>query len=41
MAAPVAGPILSIEGQVVSINEGNKAKRLVIGLGSGASEVGR
>jgi len=40
MATPVAGPILSIEGQVVSINEGNKAKRLVIGLGSGASEVG-
>jgi len=39
MAAPVAGPMLSIEGQVVSINEGNKAKRLVIGLGSGASEV--
>jgi hypothetical protein len=39
MASPVAGPTLSIEGQVVSINEGNKAKRLVIGLGSGASEV--
>ena len=40
MAAPVAGPTLSIEGQIVSINEGNKAERLVIGLGSGASEVG-
>ena len=39
MAPPVAGPTLSIEGQIVSINEGNKAKRLVIGLGSGASEV--
>jgi Domain of unknown function (DUF4410) len=40
MASPVvAGPILSIEGQIVSIDEGNKAKRLVIGLGSGASEV--
>jgi hypothetical protein len=40
MAPPVvAGPILSIEGQIVSIDEGNKAKRLVIGLGSGASEV--
>src|SRR5258705_7874149 len=39
MASPVAGPTLSIEGQIVSINEGNKAKRLVIGLGSGASEV--
>jgi Domain of unknown function (DUF4410) len=40
MAAPGAGPTLSIEGQIVSINEGNKAKRLVIGFGSGASEVG-
>lgn len=39
MASQVAGPTLSIEGQLVSINEGNKAKRLVIGLGSGASEV--
>jgi hypothetical protein len=39
MAAPVAGPTLSIEGQIASINEGNKAKRLAIGLGSGASEV--
>src|SRR5258705_1472552 len=39
MASPVAGPILSIEGQIVSIDEGNKAKRLVIGFGSGASEV--
>jgi Domain of unknown function (DUF4410) len=40
MAPPVvAGPTLSIEGQIVSIDEGNKATRLVIGLGSGASEV--
>ena len=39
MASPVAGPTLSIEGQIVSIDEGNKAKRLVIGLGAGASEV--
>src|SRR5882724_6757894 len=39
MASPVVGSTLSIEGQIVSINEGNKAKRLVIGLGSGASEV--
>jgi Domain of unknown function (DUF4410) len=38
-SAVAAGPILSIEGQIVSIDEGNKAKRLVIGLGSGASEV--
>jgi hypothetical protein len=39
MASPAAGPTLSIEGQMVSINEGNKAKRLVVGFGSGASEV--
>src|SRR5215831_4773970 len=39
MASPVAGPTLSIEGQIASINEGNKAKRLVVGFGSGASEV--
>ena len=39
MASPVGGPTLSIEGQILSINEGNKAKRLVIGLRSGASEV--
>jgi hypothetical protein len=39
MASPAAGPTLSIEGQIVSIDEGNKAKRLVIGFGSGASEV--
>src|SRR5262245_8875596 len=39
MASPVAGPTLSIEGQIVSINEGNKARRLMIGLGAGASEV--
>ena|SRR5262245_13081336 len=40
LAPPVAGPTLSIEGKITSIDEGNKAKRLVIGLGSGASEVG-
>jgi len=39
MASPVAGPTLSIEGQIVSIDEGNKAKRLAIGFGSGESEV--
>jgi len=39
MASPGAGPTLSIEGQIISIDEGNKAKRLVIGLGAGASEV--
>lgn len=39
MASSVSRPALSIEGQIMSIDEGNKAKRLVIGLGSGASEV--
>jgi uncharacterized protein DUF4410 len=39
IASAVAGPTLSIEGRIVSIDEGNKAKRLVIGLGAGASEV--
>src|SRR5262245_35998003 len=39
MASTVDGPTLSIEGQMVSIDEGNKAKRLVVGFGSGASEV--
>jgi hypothetical protein len=38
-ASPVAGPTLSIEGQIVSIHEGNKTRRMVIGLGAGASEV--
>ena len=36
---PVVGRTVSIEGQIVSIDEGNKTRRLVIGLGSGASEV--
>ena len=39
MASPVGAPVLSIEGQIMSINEGNKTRRLVIGLGAGASEV--
>ena len=39
MASPGAGPTLSIEGQMLSIDEGNKTKRVVIGFGSGASEV--
>ncbi len=38
-ASPGAGPTLSIEGQVLSINEGNKTRRLIIGFGAGASEV--
>ena len=39
MASPGAGTTLSIEGQIVSIHEGNKARRMMIGLGAGASEV--
>jgi len=39
MASPGPGPTLSIEGQILSINEGNKTRRLVIGFGAGASEV--
>ena len=39
MASPGAGYTLSIEGQILSINEGNKTRRLMIGFGAGASEV--
>lgn len=39
MASPGAGPTLSIEGQILSIAEGNKTRRLIIGFGAGASEV--
>jgi hypothetical protein len=39
MALPGAGSTLSIEGQILSINEGNKTRRLIIGFGAGASEV--
>jgi len=35
----VAGPIMSVEGQFLTIDEGNKTRRLVIGLGAGASHV--
>jgi len=35
----VPGPILSIEGQFLTIDEGNRTRRLVIGLGAGASHV--
>ena len=38
-ASPGAGSTLSIEGQILSIDEGNKTRRLVIGFGAGASEV--
>lgn len=39
MAAPPPGPVLSVEGQIVSIDEGNKTRRMMIGFGAGASEV--
>jgi hypothetical protein len=42
-SAETAGPItegqLSIEGQFLTIDEGNQTKRLVIGFGAGASHV--
>jgi hypothetical protein len=36
---PAAGPILAIEGQFLSVDEGNRLRRMVIGFGAGASEV--
>jgi hypothetical protein len=36
---PVTGTILSIKGQFISINEGNQAERVVIGLGLGRTDV--
>lgn len=38
-AAPVAGPSLSIEGQFVTVDQGNRMRRAVVGFGAGASEV--
>lgn len=37
--APPTGNVLVIEGQFVSIDEGNRLRRMVIGLGAGATEV--
>jgi hypothetical protein len=37
--APVADRTLAIEGQFVSIDEGNRLRRVAIGLGAGASDV--
>lgn len=36
---PVTGPVLAIEGQFLSVDEGNRARRMMIGFGAGASEV--
>lgn len=38
-ATPVAGPSLAIDGHFVSIDEGNRLRRMVVGFGAGASEV--
>src|SRR5262245_40477650 len=38
-AGAVTGQVLSIEGQFLTIDEGNRARRLLIGLGAGASHV--
>ena len=38
-ATPVAGPSLAIEGQFLTVDEGNRLRRAVIGFGAGASEV--
>jgi len=38
-ATPVAGPSLSIEGHFVSVDQGNRLRRMVVGFGAGASEV--
>jgi hypothetical protein len=38
-ASPVAGPSLQIEGQFLTVDQGNRLRRAVIGFGAGASEV--
>jgi hypothetical protein len=38
-ATPVAGPSLSIEGQFLTVDQGNRLRRAVVGFGAGASEV--
>jgi len=38
-AGAVAEPVISVEGQFLTIDEGNRARRLLIGLGAGASHV--
>lgn len=36
---PVTGPSLAIEGHFLTVDEGNRLRRMVIGFGAGASEV--
>ena len=38
-AASAGSSTLSIEGQILSIDEGNPTRRMIIGLGAGSSEV--
>jgi hypothetical protein len=38
-ATPVAGPSLAIEGQFLTVDQGNRLRRMVVGFGAGASEV--
>ena len=38
-ATPVTGPSLQIEGQFLTVDQGNRLRRAVIGFGAGASEV--
>jgi len=38
-ATPVAGPSLDLEGQILTVDEGNRLRRVVIGFGAGATEV--
>jgi hypothetical protein len=36
---PLPGPTMTIEGQFLSVDEGNRLKRMVVGFGAGASEI--
>ena len=38
-SAPPTGNILEVEGQFISIDEGNRTERVVIGLGAGRTDV--
>lgn len=38
-APPVSGNVLAVQGQFISIDEGNQTERVVIGLGLGRSDV--
>src|SRR4029077_15211783 len=38
-ATPVAGPSLAVEGQVLTVDQGKRLPRMVIGFGAGATEV--